>query len=211
MLLSITSCTLNCLLNEYSDAHRVRERNYLSIACPWIARRSGIELRCRIEQAGANESMTVRTSVRLCSRAESHGGAETLITHPSSTTHADLDSGLRLGLGIAHGLLRLSVGLEVPKDIVADLEQAIQWAIATELRHPRASRQRQQSSTVVGQAGLVTAAETSRMCAGRVRQHPPTICAPAANHCAACAPYPAASPDPVQQRFAASQPSPELG
>ena len=189
-----------------------RSRTELSLHCLSLDRAPvGNRIALSHRTSRANESMTVRTSVRLCSRAESHGGAETLITHPSSTTHADLDSGLRLALGISDGLLRLSVGLEVPKDIVADLEQAIQWAIATELRHPRASRQRPQSSTVVGQAGHVTAAETSRMCAGRVRQHPPTICAPAANHCAACAPYPAASPDPVQQRFAASQPSPELG
>jgi cystathionine beta-lyase/cystathionine gamma-synthase len=69
---------------------------------------------------------TIRTlnSVKLCSRAESLGGLETLITHPSSTTHADLAPELRRHLGISDGLVRLSVGLEAPEDIIADLEQA---------------------------------------------------------------------------------------
>ena len=62
--------------------------------------------------------------VQLCSRAESLGGLETLITHPSSTTHADLDPELRKHLGITDGLVRLSVGLEAPQDIIRDLEQA---------------------------------------------------------------------------------------
>jgi cystathionine beta-lyase/cystathionine gamma-synthase len=66
--------------------------------------------------------------VKLCSRAESLGGLETLITHPSSTTHADLAPELRHSLGISDGLVRLSVGLEAPEDIIADLEQA--FAIA---------------------------------------------------------------------------------
>jgi cystathionine beta-lyase/cystathionine gamma-synthase len=63
-------------------------------------------------------------SVQLCSRAESLGGLETLITHPASTTHADLGPELRKRLGISEGLIRLSVGLESPVDIIADLEQA---------------------------------------------------------------------------------------
>jgi cystathionine beta-lyase/cystathionine gamma-synthase len=56
------------------------------------------------------------------------GGLETLITHPSTTTHADLDPELRRGLGISDGLIRLSVGLEAPEDILADLEQAFDGA-----------------------------------------------------------------------------------
>ena len=63
-------------------------------------------------------------AVQLCSRAESLGGIETLITHPASTTHADLGADLRAHLGISDGLIRLSVGLESPADIIADLEQA---------------------------------------------------------------------------------------
>jgi len=73
---------------------------------------------------GAEAAIRALNSVRLCSRAESLGGLETLITHPSSTTHADLDPDLRRRLGISDGLIRLSVGLEAAEDIIADLEQA---------------------------------------------------------------------------------------
>jgi cystathionine beta-lyase/cystathionine gamma-synthase len=75
-------------------------------------------------KAGVETATRAMNSVKLCLRAESLGGLETLITHPSSTTHADLDPKLRRGLGISDGLIRLSVGLEAPEDIIADLEQA---------------------------------------------------------------------------------------
>ncbi|MGA2050043.1 MAG: PLP-dependent aspartate aminotransferase family protein [Terracidiphilus sp.] len=76
-------------------------------------------------KAGNEAAIRALNNVKLCSRAESLGGLETLITHPSSTTHADLDPELRRGLGIPDGLIRLSVGLEAAKDIIADLEQAL--------------------------------------------------------------------------------------
>ena len=76
-------------------------------------------------KAGNEAAIRALSSVKLCSRAESLGGLETLITHPSSTTHADLDPELRRGLGISDGLIRLSVGLEDAEDIIADLEQAL--------------------------------------------------------------------------------------
>jgi cystathionine gamma-lyase len=75
-------------------------------------------------KAGVEATIRALNSVKLCSRAESLGGLETLITHPSSTTHADLAPELRHSLGISDGLVRLSVGLEAPEDIIADLELA---------------------------------------------------------------------------------------
>jgi cystathionine beta-lyase/cystathionine gamma-synthase len=81
-------------------------------------------------KAGVEATIRALNSVQLCSRAESLGGLETLITHPSSTTHADLDPELRRRLGITDRLVRLSVGLEAPEDIIADLEQAFNAAAA---------------------------------------------------------------------------------
>jgi cystathionine beta-lyase/cystathionine gamma-synthase len=75
-------------------------------------------------KTGYDATVKALNSVQLCSRAESLGGLETLITHPSSTTHADVDPELRCRLGITDSLIRLSVGLEAPEDIIADLEQA---------------------------------------------------------------------------------------
>jgi cystathionine gamma-lyase len=63
-------------------------------------------------------------NIKLCLRAESLGGLETLMTHPPSTTHADLDPDIRRSIGISDGFIRISVGLESPADIIADIEQA---------------------------------------------------------------------------------------
>ncbi len=67
-------------------------------------------------------------SVKLCLRAESLGGLETLLTHPPSTTHADIEPEVRRALGISDGLIRISVGLEAAEDIIADLQQAFEAA-----------------------------------------------------------------------------------
>ena len=81
-------------------------------------------------KAGAESAITLMNSVKLCSLAENLGAVETLITHPVSMTHADVPAEKRQEIGITDGLIRLSVGLEAPEDIIADLEQAL--AIATE-------------------------------------------------------------------------------
>lgn len=57
--------------------------------------------------------------------APSLGGAETLITRPATTSHAGLSAEQRAALGIADGLVRLSVGLEASEDLVEDLAQAL--------------------------------------------------------------------------------------
>jgi cystathionine gamma-synthase/cystathionine beta-lyase len=63
--------------------------------------------------------------LQLISFAESLGGVETLMTLPAVQTHADIPEADRQRLGIDEALLRLSVGLEDPQDIIADLEQAL--------------------------------------------------------------------------------------
>lgn len=64
-------------------------------------------------------------SVHLIQYAESLGGVETLITYPTTQTHADVPEELRLKNGITTSTLRLSVGIENVDDLIADLEQAI--------------------------------------------------------------------------------------
>ncbi len=58
--------------------------------------------------------------------AESLGGVESLIAHPTTMTHAGMDEGARLRAGIHPGLLRVSVGIEDPADLVADLTAALE-------------------------------------------------------------------------------------
>ncbi len=57
--------------------------------------------------------------------AESLGGVESLIAHPATMTHAGMDADARLRAGIGPGLLRVSVGIEDPADLVADLEAGL--------------------------------------------------------------------------------------
>ncbi len=68
----------------------------------------------------------VLKKLRLVSFAESLGGVESLMTLPAVQTHADIPEPERLRLGICESLLRLSVGLENPRDIIADLAQALE-------------------------------------------------------------------------------------
>lgn len=63
--------------------------------------------------------------VRLCHLAVSLGDTGTLIEHAASMTHTTVGREARLAAGITDGLIRLSVGLEDHRDIIADLEQAL--------------------------------------------------------------------------------------
>lgn len=60
--------------------------------------------------------------------AEHLGTSRTLVTHPATMTHDDLSPGEREELGIPPGLLRLSVGLEGPDDLAADVERGLRRA-----------------------------------------------------------------------------------
>jgi cystathionine beta-lyase/cystathionine gamma-synthase len=74
-------------------------------------------------ESSAAERLLAR--LRLCTHATSLGGIETLICLPARTSHATLDPQLRRHRGIADGLLRLSVGIEDPEDLWADLARAL--------------------------------------------------------------------------------------
>lgn len=71
---------------------------------------------------GAAAARTVASAVRVITLAESLGAVESLLDHPASMTHASLAGS---PLQVDPGLLRLSVGLEHPEDLVDDLKQAL--------------------------------------------------------------------------------------
>jgi cystathionine beta-lyase/cystathionine gamma-synthase len=78
------------------------------------------------EVAGGWEAgRTVAEALRLGHLAPSLGGPETLVTHVSSTTAANLTEEERAEMGIGDGLVRLSVGLEDPVDLIEDVQQAL--------------------------------------------------------------------------------------
>lgn len=64
-------------------------------------------------------------STKIIVLAESLGGVESLLCHPASMTHASIPKPLRESMGIAENLIRLSVGIEYAKDLLEDINQAI--------------------------------------------------------------------------------------
>ncbi|MBA1334375.1 MAG: Methionine gamma-lyase [Firmicutes bacterium] len=75
-------------------------------------------------KGGMDAGVTLMNSVEMIHLAVSLGNVDTLIQHPASMTHSPYSKEERLAAGITDGLVRLSVGIEEPEDILADLEQA---------------------------------------------------------------------------------------
>ncbi|MEJ6003064.1 trans-sulfuration enzyme family protein [Paucibacter soli] len=69
-------------------------------------------------------------ALRLGKKATSLGGVETLVSLPFNTSHAAFTGAQRERMGIQPGCVRLSVGIEDPADLIADLQQAIKVAFA---------------------------------------------------------------------------------
>lgn len=70
---------------------------------------------------GVDAARSLIDRVELIRRATSLGGPETMICHPASTTHAGLTDDERAVTGVTDGLIRMTVGLESPDDLIADL------------------------------------------------------------------------------------------
>jgi cystathionine beta-lyase/cystathionine gamma-synthase len=81
-------------------------------------------------RGGDAAGIRLMNALRLCSLAESLGAVETLVTHPASMTHGSMPREERERLGISDGLVRLSIGLEAPSDVIADLDRALDVATA---------------------------------------------------------------------------------
>lgn len=74
---------------------------------------------------GVAGGQTFFDGIRLLSLSANLGDTRSIVTHPASTTHSKLSPEERLESGITDGMVRISVGLEHPDDICADLEQAL--------------------------------------------------------------------------------------
>jgi cystathionine beta-lyase/cystathionine gamma-synthase len=68
----------------------------------------------------------VCNGVKLMALAESLGGVETLICHPASMTHASVPPERRAAIGLTDSMVRISVGIEDPQDLIDDLRQALE-------------------------------------------------------------------------------------
>ena len=74
---------------------------------------------------GEAEAFRFLNALQMFHLAVSLGGTESLAEHPASMTHSDVDPEERIEMGITDALVRLSVGVEHPEDLIADLEQAL--------------------------------------------------------------------------------------
>ena len=77
-------------------------------------------------EGGLESGRRFLDAVEMCSLTANLGDTRTIVSHPTSTTHAKLTEEERLAAGIGPGLVRISVGLEHPDDIIADLRQALE-------------------------------------------------------------------------------------
>ncbi len=77
---------------------------------------------------GAEGASRFVQALELVTIAPSLGGVETLLSEPRFTSHVRMTSAQRAALGIPDGFLRVSLGIEDPADIIADLEQALEKA-----------------------------------------------------------------------------------
>lgn len=75
---------------------------------------------------GEAEAFRFLNSLKLFHLAVSLGGTESLAEHPASMTHSDVDPEERMEMGITDKMVRLSIGVEHPEDLIADLEQALE-------------------------------------------------------------------------------------
>jgi len=74
---------------------------------------------------GEAEAFRFLNNLQLFHLAVSLGGTESLAEHPASMTHADVDPEERIEMGITEKMVRLSIGVEHPEDLIADLAQAL--------------------------------------------------------------------------------------
>lgn len=76
-------------------------------------------------QGGEAEAFRMLDRLRVIKLAVSLGGTETLISHPASTTHSGVPRENRQRQGVTDAMIRISVGIENPEDLIVDLQQAL--------------------------------------------------------------------------------------
>ncbi|PWC77621.1 O-acetylhomoserine aminocarboxypropyltransferase [Azospirillum sp. TSH64] len=102
---------------------------YRALAQKYLPRGAGAVLTFGVK-GGFEAGVKVVESVELFSHLANIGDARSLIIHPSSTTHRQLSAEAQASAGAGPEVIRLSIGLETPEDIIADLDQALNKTLA---------------------------------------------------------------------------------
>jgi methionine-gamma-lyase len=133
--LRMTSAMKNArYIAEYlNEHHRVKQVHYLGFLRQGDAQYEIFRRQCESPgstfsfeiHGGEAEAFRVLNALQLIKLAVSLGGTESLAQHPASMTHSDIPADAQARMGITPGMIRLSVGIEHPEDVIADLEQAL--------------------------------------------------------------------------------------
>jgi methionine-gamma-lyase len=119
---------------DYLRQHpRIRAVHYLGFLAEGDSRRPVFDRQCTAPgstfsfdiDGGEAEAFAFLDRLQVMKLAVSLGGTETLISHPASTTQSGVPRELREEIGLTDALIRISVGIENPDDLIADLEQAL--------------------------------------------------------------------------------------
>ena len=76
-------------------------------------------------KGGLPEAFRVLNGLQVFKLAVSLGGTESLASHPATTTHSGIPADVRQRIGVLDTTIRVSIGIEHPDDLVADLTQAL--------------------------------------------------------------------------------------
>ncbi len=98
-----------------SDQERIAKKQCLGVGSTFSIRLHG----------GEPEAFRFLNALKIAKLAVSLGGTETLVSHPATTTHLDYSPQDKARFGITGDLVRLSIGIEDPNDLVADFAQAL--------------------------------------------------------------------------------------
>lgn len=136
--LRFTSAVKNArYIAEFLDDHpKVRRVRYLGFLGEGDAQYETYRRQCEAPGAtfsfeingGEVEAFRVLNALELVKLAVSLGGTESLAEHPATMTHSDVPKEEQMRMGITPGMIRLSVGIEHPEDVIADLRQALKAA-----------------------------------------------------------------------------------
>jgi methionine-gamma-lyase len=119
---------------EYLQDHpKVRRVNYLGFLAEQDPQYEVFNRQCTAPgstfafevHGGEKEAFQLLNALKVIKLAVSLGGTESLMQHPATMTHAGVSAATQERLGITPALVRLSVGVEHPQDLIADLEQAL--------------------------------------------------------------------------------------
>ncbi len=117
-------------LNEHPKVSRV---HYLGLLEPGTTQHEIYQRQCKAPgstfsfeiHGGEAEAFRLLNQLHLVRLAVSLGGTESLMQHPATMTHADVPAERLQEMGVTPGMLRISVGIEHPEDVIADLSQAL--------------------------------------------------------------------------------------